>query len=84
MPDERQRPRRAPSRRTRAVLRLAPVGAVALGSFVGAAILAPAGSALALLAVGLLGLALMPVLWNQERRLAALERRFRGSPEQEP
>jgi hypothetical protein len=84
VPEEPARPRRALGQRTRAILRLAPIGAVALASLVAAAILAPAGSALTLLAVGLLGLAILPVLWNQERRLAALERRFRGSPEQEP
>ena len=38
---EEPRPRRALGRRTREILRLAPVGAVALGSLVGAAILAP-------------------------------------------
>jgi hypothetical protein len=39
-------------------------------------VVAPSHAALALAALGLLGLALIPVLWSQERRLAALEHRF--------
>jgi hypothetical protein len=57
-------------------IRLFPVVAISLGSFVAAALIAPSHTALALVAVGLLGLSLLPVLRNQERRLAALERRF--------
>jgi hypothetical protein len=66
------------SARTRSLLRLSPVGAVSLASLVAAAAVAPSGAALALLAVGSLGLALLPTLWSQERRVAALKRRRRG------
>jgi hypothetical protein len=58
--------------------RVLPVLAVSAFSLVGAAILAPASVALALLAIGLLGLAVGVVLHDQEKRLRRLERRFCG------
>jgi hypothetical protein len=82
VPDDSPRPVRL-SARTRSILRLLPVGAVSLASLIASAVVAPSHAALALFAVGLLGLALLPVLWSQERRLAAMERRFRGRSEPE-
>jgi hypothetical protein len=76
-PDDTPRPARAAATGSRGVLRVLPVGMVSVGSLVGAAVVAPSQAAIALLAVGLLGLALIPILRNHERRLAALERRFR-------
>jgi hypothetical protein len=70
-----------PARRVRpgpVIIRLLPIVAVSAASLVGAAILAPATVALALLAVGCLGFFVALVLGNQERRLRDLERRFRG------
>jgi len=58
--------------------RVLPVLAVSAFSLVGAAILAPSSIALALLAIGLLGLSVAAVLHGQEKRLRRLERRFRG------
>ena len=57
------------------LLRVLPVLAVSAGALVAAAATAPSQVALALLAVGLLGLTIAPVLHNQEKRLRALERR---------
>ena len=72
---------REPKRKWRidpAFVRVLPVLAVSVGALLGAARLAPSEVALALLAVGLLGLAVAWVLYRQERRLDALERRPRG------
>jgi hypothetical protein len=61
-------------------LRFLPALGVSLGALVAAPMVGSPGAAVALLAVGLLGLSVVPVLWNQERRLRELERRFRGEP----
>lgn len=65
-----------------AYVRLAPVTAVAIACLMGAAISAPEDLrlAIALLAVGALGLACLFTLLSQERRIDALERRFRSEP----
>jgi hypothetical protein len=73
-PDDTPQPARVVAPEPRGVL---PVLVVSVGSLVAAAAVAPSQVALALLAVGLLGIALIPILRNHERRLAALERRFR-------
>jgi hypothetical protein len=74
-PPPTHKPMRRPS-----PLRLLPVVAVSLSTLVAAACTAPSNTALVFLSVGLLGLSVLPVLWNQERRLVALERRFRAEP----
>ncbi len=63
-------------RLSRATLRVLPVLVATAGAFAGAVVLAPAEVAFALLAVGLLGLSVGWVLYRQEQRLEALERRF--------
>ena len=62
----------------RALVRVSPVLAVSVGASIGAAALVPSEVALALLAIAALGLAVSWVLYHQERRLEALERRPRG------
>lgn len=59
-------------------LRFLPALLVSVAALVAAALVDSRGAAVALLAVGLLGLSVVPVLWNQERRLRELERRFHG------
>jgi hypothetical protein len=66
---EPKRPWRDP-----ALVRITPVFAVAVASLFGAGLLAPSEAALALLVVGLLGLAVALVLYRQELRLEELER----------
>ena len=71
------------TRRTLAfpILRLVPILTVSVFALVAAAFLAPSSTALALLAIGLLGLSVIVPLHSQERRLLNLERRFRGESE---
>jgi hypothetical protein len=79
VPDE-PRPSRRLTARTRAVLRLLPIGLVTVVAFAGAAILSPSPAAFGPLCVGLLGLSLMPVVWRHGRRLAKHKRRPRRLP----
>lgn len=71
MPEPRRR------RSTGPILRFLPMLVVSLGSLVGAAVIAPSQVALALLAVGLLGLSVAGALLSQERWIRELERRLR-------
>lgn len=66
---------------TPALVRVLPVLTVSAGAFVGAALVAPSDVWLALAAVGALGAAVALVLYRQEQRLSALERRFTGRRE---
>lgn len=61
-------------------LRFLPALLVSVAALVAAALVDSRDAAVALLAVGLLGLSVVPVLRNQERRLRQLERRFHGEP----
>ncbi len=72
------------------LFRVLPVLVVTAFMLVGAAVLAPSDAALALAAVGVLGLAVALVMQVQEyrlrhleARLRKLERRFRGAPEED-
>ena len=60
------------------VFRFVPILGVSVGSLVAAIVTAPSQVALALLAVGLLGLSIAGALMSQERRIRELERRLRG------
>jgi hypothetical protein len=68
--------RRVLNRSMRAVL---PVLIASVGALVAAALVAPSEVWLALFAVGVLGLAVALVLYRQEERLRALERRLPGA-----
>jgi hypothetical protein len=74
LPAEPPQPRRTTRRPS--LLRLLPVFAISLSTLVTAAFMAPSDTALVFLAIGLLGLSIVPVLWDQERRIIALERRL--------
>jgi hypothetical protein len=63
------------------LVRVLPVLLVSLASLIGAAIFAASELSMGLLAVGALGFAAAFVLYNQERRLRALEQRFRQKRE---
>ncbi len=65
----------------RALVRVLPVLMATAGASAGAAAFAPADVAFALSAVGALGLSVALVLYRQENRLDALERRFPGGRE---
>jgi hypothetical protein len=63
--------------RERPWVRVLPVLLVSAGAFAGAVLFALSELSLALLAVGILGLVVALVLYNQECRLQKLEKRFR-------
>lgn len=65
----------------RSLLRVLPVLLVTAWALVGTALLAWDDVAIALLAVGVLGLAIAFVLYRQEERLEALEQRLRDRRE---
>jgi hypothetical protein len=65
----------------RALLRVLPVLLVTMWALGGAALLAPDDVAIALLAVGVLGLSVSLVLYRQEERLESLEQRLRDRRE---
>ncbi len=70
-----RRPERRPFNRAR--IRVLPILVTSAGALVAAGCVAPSDLAFALLAVGALGSSLSVVLYRQEHRLDALERRFR-------
>ncbi len=70
-------PQMKPKATRRPILRFVPAVGVSLFALAAAALTAPSSARWAL-AVGLLGLSIIPILWKQERRLTALERRFQG------
>ena len=74
-----RRPERRPL--NRALVRVLPVVVTSAGIMGAAVFVAPSSLALALLAVGALGSSVGVVLYRQENRLDALERRFRGARE---
>jgi hypothetical protein len=63
--------------RDRSLARVSPVLIASVWALAGAAIFAPSDLSLGLLAVGVLGLAVALVLYNQDARLCAIEDRFR-------